>query len=479
MIALLLAFFGRELNAQTRAAAADLSAAIGHPQTRSLSLLRELDSSLVSLTEKVTPAVVQITVTSYGPVDTDSQTTDLSLVARQHRIGSGVIVDSNGYIITNDHVVDGAQRIRVALSPGSSAPFHAPNPEQHRVFDAKLVGSDKDTDLAVLKIDAHGLPMLALADTRPVHSGELVLAVGSPQGLQSSVTMGVVSAVSRQASTDEPAVFIQTDAPINPGSSGGPLIDIDGYVIGLNTMIMTDRGGSVGLGFAIPANTVQFVYENLRKYGHVHRTELQVSAQEITPTLSEGLALSQDWGVVISDVGETGPADAAGVKIGDIVLSVDGRVITGLPDFSTALYLHSPRQPVRLDVLRGKQKMSLTVPAVQHDDSPEDLADLIKPEDLVGRLGVFVRDFDQSVRDVLGDNVRIASGVVVVAQSPELNSYTSSLHAGDIVHAVNSKPVRSVNQLRNFLDGLKTGQSVALQVERGGRLQYVSFEWGD
>jgi serine protease Do len=291
--------------------------------------------------------------------------------------------------------------------------------------------------------------------------------------------MGVVSAVSRQASTDEPAVFIQTDAPINPGSSGGPLIDIDGYVIGLNTMIMTDRGGSVGLGFAIPANTVQFVYENLRKYGHVHRTELQVSAQEITPTLSEGLALSQDWGVVISDVGETGPADAAGVKIGDIVLSVDGRVITGLPDFSTALYLHSPRQPVRLDVLRGKQKMSLTVPAVQHDDSPEDLADLIKPEDLVGRLGVFVRDFDQSVRDVLGDNVRIASGVVVVAQSPELNSYTSSLHAGDIVHAVNSKPVRSVNQLRNFLDGLKTGQSVALQVERGGRLQYVSFEWGD
>jgi serine protease Do len=418
-------------------------------------------------------------VTSYGPVENDSQTTDLSLVARQHRIGSGVIVDQSGYIVTNAHVVEGAQRIRVALTPVSTVPFHAPTPDQHRVFDAKLVGADKDTDLAVLKIDASNLPVLALAATRPVHSGELVLAVGSPQGLQSSVTMGVVSAVSRQASTDEPAVYIQTDAPINPGSSGGPLIDIAGYVIGLNTMIMTDRGGSVGLGFAIPANTVQFVYENLRKYGHVHRTELQVSAQEITPTLSEGLGLAQDWGVIISDVGQNGPAGSAGVKTGDIIRSVDGRVITGLPDFSTALYLHPPTRAVNLEVLRGKRIVKIVVPAVQHDDSPEDLADLIKPEDLVSRLGVFVRDFDQNVREVVGDSVRVASGVVVVAQSPEFNSYTSSLHAGDVVHSVNQTPVQSVSQLRNLLGELRAGQSVVLQVERGGRMQYVSFEWGD
>ena len=445
--------------------------------SRTSGLLREFNTSLVNLTKEVTPAVVQIMVTSYGPIEASSHSGDVALFARQHAIGSGVILDPEGYIITNAHVVEAAQRIRLTLSPASAASDVAAA-GAHRILEAKLVGADKDTDLALLKVDAHNLPVLSLAASRPVYPGEMVLAVGSPEGLQSSVTMGVVSSVERQPDAGAPAVFIQTDAPINPGNSGGPLVDIDGNVIGLNTMILTESGGSEGIGFAIPARSVRFVYENLRKYGHVHRIEIQAGAQEITPTLAEGLHLSQDWGVIISDIAPEGPAAAAGVKTGDIVYSVDGRRIAGLPAFAAALYLHSPDQALPLEVLRGTEKVSLIVPAVQHHDSADDLKDFINAQNLVDRLGVFVCDLDKNVSSAL-DDVRIPSGVVVVAQAPELNSYTSSLRAGDILHSLNQTPIESVQQLKSTLHQIKSGQAVALQIERGGKLQYVAFEWGD
>lgn len=467
---------------QTSTRPADASAnhdELGHP--RASGLLRQFNDSLVSLTKEVTPAVVEITVTAYGPVQSSSrkEKDNVAQFARQHDIGSGVILDPNGYIITNAHVVEGAQRIRVALAvPDGSGPFDTAAASARRILDAKLVGADKDTDLALLKVDAHDLPVLALAASRPVHPGEVVLAVGSPQGLQSSVTMGVVSSVSRQPKSDDPAVYIQTDAPINPGNSGGPLVDIDGYVIGLNSMIVSESGGSEGLGFAIPARTVQFVYESLRKYGHVQRTEIEANAQEITPFLADGLGLSQNWGVIISDVTPKGPAATAGLKVGDVIFSVDGRRIAGLPDFAEALYLHAPDQALQLNVLRGSQKVSLVVPAPQHHATLDSLADLIDPQNLVSHLGVFVHDFDDNVRSVL-PQVRIASGVVVVAQSPAMNSYTSSLRAGDILHSLNQKPIESVEQLRSMLHGIKSGQAVALQIERAGKLQYVAFDWGD
>jgi serine protease Do len=450
-----------------------------HVYPHGVELLRQFNASLVSLTKEVAPAVVQIMVTSYGPVDSSGHKGDVASFARQRDIGSGVIVDSNGYILTNEHVIDGAQRIRVLLALPDGAGSDPTAAPVRRILEAKLVGADKDIDLALLKVDAHDLPVVTLSTTRPVYTGELVLAVGSPEGLQGSVTMGVVSSVSREPHPDMPAAYIQTDAPINPGNSGGPLIDMDGFVVGLNTLILSESGGSEGLGFAIPARTVQFVYENLRKYGRVNRTEIQATAQEITPTLAEGLGLSQNWGIIISDVAPDGPAAAAGLKAGDIVLSVDHHRVTGLPDFMGELYLHSPDAPVQLDVLRDSKKVSLAVPALQHHDSPDGLANHIDPHNLIGRLGVFVSDLDDNVRNLLPDNVRNASGVVVVAQSPELNSYTSSLRAGDILHTINRTQIESVNQLRSTLRGLGNGRSVVLQIEREGKLQYVAFEWGD
>ena len=253
--------------------------------SRAPEALRQLDTSLVALTNRVSSAVVQIMVDGYGPSYEQRIRNNVSDVAHQRTIGSGVIVDSDGYILTNAHVVEGAQRIRVALpQPTAASLLEMSAVGKRKVLDATLIGIHKESDLALLKVAAHGLPALALAATRPVYPGELVLAIGSPAGLEDSVSLGMVSSAWRQPDPDLPLVYIQTDAAINAGNSGGPLIDLDGNVIGLNTFILSRGGGSEGLGFAIPARVVRFVYDSLRKYGFVQRAEIGAGAQEITPS---------------------------------------------------------------------------------------------------------------------------------------------------------------------------------------------------
>ena len=444
----------------------------GRTESRSPELLRQLNSSLEALVSKVSPAVVQIQAAGLAPL----QASGVAVIVRQRAIGSGVIVDPDGYIMTNAHVVEGAQRIRIVLPvPPSRSPAELTPVGKRQVLDAKVVGIHKDSDLALLKVDGHNLPTLALGARRPVQPGELVFAIGSPEGLQNSVTMGVVSSVWRQPDPDKPMVYIQTDAPINPGNSGGPLVDLDGYVLGLNTFILSEGGGSEGLGFAIPARIVRFVYESLRKYGHVHRTEIQANAQNITPTLAAGLGLAQNWGVVISDVTPRGPADSAGLRVQDIVVAVDGRPILGLPGLTAALYLHPPDEILSLEVLRGTEKILLNVPALPYHDKADQLADFIDPNNRIGKLGIYVMDFDDRLRAAMPD-VRMPSGVVVLGQSLDLNALTGNLHAGDIIHAVNRVPIQSTEQLKSALHQLKSGDPLVLQIERQGQLQYVDSE---
>ena len=272
--------------------------------------LVQLNSALEGLAERVSQGVVQILVTGYGPVE-ESGRTETAFIARQRAIGSGVIVDPGGYVVTNAHVVEGARRIRVVLPVPASENTPPLEPEgKRRILEAKLLGTHQETDLALLKVDAKDLPALPLAATRRVRQGQLVFAIGSPEGLQNTVTMGVISSVARQPDPNKAMVFIQTDAPINPGNSGGPLVDMEGNVVGINTFILSGSGGSEGLGFAIPARVVRFVYDNLRKYGHVHRSEIEAGAQTITPSLAAGLGLKRSWGVLISDVNPEGPAEA-------------------------------------------------------------------------------------------------------------------------------------------------------------------------
>src|SRR5579872_2096818 len=438
-------------------------------------ILQQLNSALQQLVAKVSPAVVQIQVTGYGALD-ESRRSETALIARQHAIGSGVIVDPDGYIVTNAHVVRGAQRIRVILPmPSADSPVVMPVGKEH-VLDAKLIGFHADSDLALLKIEGKNFPTLELGGGRRIHQGQLVVAIGSPEGLENSVTMGIVSSVGRQPDPERPMVYIQTDAPINPGNSGGPLIDMDGYVLGINTLILSQGGGSEGLGFAIPARIVRFVYQSLRKHGHVHRVEIGAVAQNITPSLAEGLDLSQSWGVIVSDVTPGGSAEAAGVQIGDIVVSADDRPIDTLPALTAAMYLHPLDEVMKVVVLRGSEKKTLYVAVSEHRDQMDKLIDAVNPdESLVSRLGILAIDLNDQIRSAVGD-LRVSSGVVVIARAANLIGPETGLKTGDVIHSVNATPVDSVDSLRRTLRGLKPNAAVVLQVERDSQLQWLAFE---
>jgi serine protease Do len=257
--------------------------ALNSKATASSNLLRALDTSLEGVVSKVSPAVVQIIATGYGPSQEHGHT-DTARIVRQHAIGTGIIVDPDGYIMTNAHLVEGAQHIRVILpppavdSPLALQPIHA-----GQILEATLVGTHKQSDLARLKLDATHLPGVSLRSDVRVRQGELVFAIGTAEGLRNTVTMGVVSSLARQLDPENPMVYIQTDAALNPGNSGGPLVDIDGNVIGINTLMLSEGGGSEGLGFSIPAAIVDFDYRNLRKSGHVQRVAIGLRTQNITP----------------------------------------------------------------------------------------------------------------------------------------------------------------------------------------------------
>jgi serine protease Do len=438
-------------------------------------ILRQMNRALEELAARVSPAVVQIQTTGYGPLN-ENDKGQTALIVRQHAVGSGVIVDSNGYIMTNAHVVEGAKRIRVALPmPPTTTPNNAP-PGSRPVLDAKLVGIHKESDLALLKIDATNLPTLSLEEPQNIRVGQMVLAVGSPEGLQSSVTMGVISAVARQADPGKPLNYVQTDAPINPGNSGGPLVDMDGYVVGINTFILTQSGGSEGLGFAIPARVVNFVYHSLRKYGHVHRVESGAGAQEITPTLAEGLGLPQTWGVIVDDITPDGAAASAGLQVQDIVLSVDDRPIRTMSALTAATYLHDPSRLLKVEILRGSQKKTLYIPAVEKHDQMDALMDATDPDkSLVPQLGVLAVDITDQLRAAIG-TPRITGGVVVVGRAADLIVTDSGLQTGDIIQSLNTKQIDSVETLRGAVSALKPGAAVVLQIERDGGLQYLAFE---
>jgi serine protease Do len=443
----------------------------------SMQTLVQLNNALESLAARVSPAVVQIVVTGYGPLrERDEDRAQTALIVRQHAVGSGVIVDANGYIMTNAHVVEGAQRIRVALPlPMSDSANQVPEGKR-RILEARLIGTHKETDLALLKIEDSDLPTLSLMSQQRPHVGQLVFAIGSPEGLQNSVTMGVISALARQPDPSKPITYIQTDAPINPGNSGGPLVDMNGAVVGINTFILSQGGGSEGLGFSIPARVVDFVYHSLRKYGHVHRVEIGAVAQEISPTLADGLHLPRRWGVVVVDVKPDGPAASAGLKIQDIILSADDRRIETLPSLTAALYLHRVDQVLKLEILRGGDKKILYVPAIENHDRMDQLLDAANPENsLISRLGILGVDLTPELRSQLG-SLRVPSGVIVVGRAADLILPDTGLQAGDLIHQLNTTSIDSMDTLRAAVRDLKTGDPVVLQVERDGGLMYLSFE---
>src|ERR1700756_254383 len=269
-----------------------------HSSDNSVDSLQQLSTSLEVLSKRVSLSVVQVFSIGYN-LDTDRDRRNTELLSRGLTSGSGIIIASDGWIVTNAHVVQGARRIHVRLDQRAAISAARNEGRRHALFEAKLQMADRDSDLAVLKIEATDLPTLELSDSSDLKQGQLVLAFGSPLGFDNSVSMGVVSSVARQLDPDSPTIYVQTDAAINPGNSGGPLVDTNGRVVGINTLILTRSGGSEGIGLAIPSNVVRSVYNQFRTDGHVHHHQIGVSAHNITPALAAGLGLDLEEGVLI------------------------------------------------------------------------------------------------------------------------------------------------------------------------------------
>ena len=447
------------------------------------SILEQYDQAIDKVAESAMKSVVRIEVTGFGVPESDSdkdQSTDqqTQTLERQRSIGSGVIVDPDGYIVTNNHVVQGALRIRVILAPATvelmmgNTRLASP---QH-VYEARLIGANRYSDLAVIKINATGMPFIPLPEFYQVHLGQTVIAIGAPEGLDHTVTKGIVSAAGRQPELDRPMVYVQTDAPINPGNSGGPLVDRDGNLVGICTFIYTTGGGSEGLGFAIPEPVVRFVYNELREHGVVRAVTIGARAQTITGPLAAGLKLPQDWGVIITDVDEGRPAAQAGLKMGDIVKSIDGLPVDSLPKYTALLYMHKRGSPLHMVVLRKGNPVTLSITPLEAPPAADKLSDLINPKkDLVPSLGIFVIDLDDSLADAL-PSLRSKHGVIVAGLLSEEPATFADLQIGDAIRSVNGKSVNNTDEFRRSLAGFNPGDSVVLEVERQSVLMYVAFE---
>jgi serine protease Do len=409
----------------------------------------------------------------YGPVHGENTGT----VATQSGTGSGVILDPEGYIITNAHVLEGASKVKVMLSDekGLKDEDGLASP-RGQLINATIVGKDTDTDLALLKIEMKKLPFLEFADSSKIRQGQVVLACGSPLGLENTVSTGVVSSTGRQIRPEDAMVYVQTDAPINPGNSGGALVDISGKVVGINTFILTQSGGSEGLGFAIPSNVVKSIYLQLRRDGHAHRGYIGVQARTITPMLAAGLQLSRDWGVILEDVAEGSPADAAGLKSGDMVLSLNGRSLPDARRFEIMIFQTPIGDSINLDVLRGSEKVSLAVSVIERANDPNRFADLVtKASNLIPQLGILVSDLTEDAMKMLPP-LRKPAGALVAARVADAPEFQEDLKAGDLIVALNSEPVMNLGDLRSKLDKVQSGDPVVMQIQRQGRLMLVAFE---
>jgi serine protease Do len=441
-------------------------------------LLHQLNDSIEALVQRVSPAIVQIQVTGYGSAEEPERGQTELLVSRRRAIGSGVIVDPAGYIVTNAHVVSGAQMIDVIVPPrvGPSGRVDPAQGPQGKSYQARLVGTSKELDLAVIKIEAHDLATLSIAGKlSSARQGEMVFAFGSPEGLRNTVTMGVVSAVARQPDPDSPLVYVQTDTPINPGNSGGALVDADGRLVGINTFILSSSGGNQGLGFAIPATVVASAYPQLLKFGHIHQPAIGALVQTITPELASALHLSRDFGVIVSDVVPGGPADTAGLKIQDIVLSVDGNAVAVLPLFAQTLYMHKTGERAKIEILRGSDHLQLEVPLVERPHKEDSLTDLADPvKNLVRPLNILGIEITLEIAQSLPE-LRLPSGVIVAARTLGVRTAEVPLQTGDVIHGINGVPVTTLEGLRQALAKQKPGDAVALQIERHAQIFYISF----
>ena len=424
----------------------------------------DFSEAIEKLIRQVNPAVLEIVTESYGGSESESGG-NTSVVTRRQALGTGVFVSADGDMLTNAHVVAGAKKVRVRMRGSARA--------SGKLVDAEVTGVDRETDVALLKVPGAAWPHLKLADSSLLRQGQIVFAVGNPRGLENSITMGVVSSAARQIGPDAAQVFIQTDAPINPGDSGGPLIDAHGEIVGINTFIFTQSGGSEGLGFAIPVNLVQDVYAQLKKYGRVRRGKLGVAIRSVTPTLATALGLSREDGVLIQDVAPGKAAANAGVQPDDIVIRVEGRPVRNVRQFANSLFQSHLGGTLTLELVRGHEAIKLQVPFEEDVDPSERLAERVRDKATpVPQLGILGITLDPSTAALVPEP-RYRYGVIAVANLQTNMPFQEELQPGDIVYSVNGKLATDMDGLNKLVSAWREGDPLVVRVQRDDVLRYV------
>ena len=460
----------------------------------SVSSLVSLDNAVEAVAARVTPAVVNVSVTSRGSSDSEAEDGQgqsggqggippgfewffgpqgpqggghMRRMPQQqqveHGIGSGIIISSDGYIVTNNHVIDNATEIRVTLN-------------DRRVLKAKLVGADKLTDLAVIKISATGLPSIAWGDSGKLRPGQTVLAFGSPFGsLQFSVTRGIVSALNRPNPDPDdrrkPGDFIQTDAAINPGNSGGPLVNAHGELVGINTSILTGSGFFAGAGFAIPSQIVRATTDELIKNGVVHHGYLGISMNDVTPENSSFFNLPDATGAIVSQVSPDSPASRAGLKSGDVLRDINGKKVLNGGVLQVAVSQVSPGNTISLGIMRDGKEQTLQVKVGEFRASKEVAENKEPAANQGGKLGVAVNDLTADVRQQLNVPEQV-KGAAVGSVRPASPAEEAGLAPGDVIVEVNRHPIASADTFANEVHSTPAGKDILLLVWSRGNATY-------
>ena len=432
-----------------------------------------------TIVEETSPAVVKIIAQAKAPSVADrEQLEELEQLPdalrrffqdrepqmpRAGGTGSGFIISKEGYIVTNHHVVAQADEVIVRLS-------------DRREFDATVIGTDQRSDLALLQVDATDLPFLQLGKSSELRVGEWVLAIGSPFGLDYSVTAGIVSAKGRSLPTERGenyVPFIQTDVAINPGNSGGPLFNLQGEVIGVNSQIFTRSGGSIGLSFAIPSKVVRNIIEQLKVNGEVVRGWLGVSIQNVDRTLAESFDLDRPRGALVAQVGKDSPAERAGIESGDIIVEVDGEQIEVSADLPHVIGLIAPGSKVPVSVIREGKERSIRVEigALEANEVPRVAAKASEPGTLQA-LGMVVRELQETDENPSG----LRGGVLVTKVDDESAADESGVRAGDILTRVGRTPISRLADMESAIEQIKPGDSLSLRLIRQGSPQFIGIK---
>jgi serine protease Do len=427
----------------------------------------------VSLVKKLNPVVVNISVTqvneegqgSASPFGEDEELNEFwrrffgnpGGRSRQQSLGSGVIVASDGYILTNDHVIENAEKIVVTLSTDD------------REYPAKVIGTDAKIDIALIKITAQNLPVAPLGDSDRLEVGEWVLAIGNPFGLDSTVTSGIVSAKERRIGEGSYDSFIQTDAKINPGNSGGPLINMRGEIVGINAAIFSESGGSLGIGFAIPINMVKDILPQLKSKGKVTRGWMGVAVQRVTPDIAEAMGWENTRGALVSEVARNGPGERAGIKIGDLMIEYEGKEIKDASDLPILVARTAPGKQVQVKVLRDRKELSIRLTLGELKDES-----VVASTEEKGALGLTVQTLTPEVAKSLG--IKRTQGVVITSVEPGSVADDAGLEEEDIIIEVNRKPIHDLPDYNQAVAEAQKGKGILFLIRRGENTMFVALK---